>query len=100
LHFFTYELLTAVTRKITLHKETLEGSAHDNGRTMVRAEYGNTEGSPNPNGQTRNQRLSVHPKELILGTTRNETIARELASRSAHQIQYVIVVIVNVVFKV
>jgi hypothetical protein len=24
------------------------GSAHDNGRTMVCAEYGNTEGSPNP----------------------------------------------------
>jgi hypothetical protein len=28
----------------------VEGSAHDNGRTMVCAEYGNTEGSPNPNG--------------------------------------------------
>jgi hypothetical protein len=28
----------------------VEGSAHDDGRTMVRAEYGNTEGSPNPSG--------------------------------------------------
>jgi hypothetical protein len=28
----------------------VEGSAHDNGRTMVCAEYVNTEGSPNPNG--------------------------------------------------
>jgi hypothetical protein len=28
----------------------VEGSAHDNGRIMVCAEYGNTEGSPNPNG--------------------------------------------------
>jgi hypothetical protein len=27
----------------------VEGSAHDNGRTMVRAECGNTEGSPNLN---------------------------------------------------
>jgi hypothetical protein len=36
------------------HKNTrtlpVEGSAHDNGRTIVCAEYGNTEGSPNPNG--------------------------------------------------
>jgi hypothetical protein len=29
---------------------TVEGSAHDNGRTMVCAEYSNTEGSPMPNG--------------------------------------------------
>jgi hypothetical protein len=28
----------------------VEGSAHDNGRTMVCAEYSNMEGSPNPNG--------------------------------------------------
>jgi hypothetical protein len=28
----------------------VEGSAHDNGCTTVRAEYGNTEGSQNPNG--------------------------------------------------
>jgi hypothetical protein len=28
----------------------VEGYAHDNGRIMVCAEYGNTEGSPNPNG--------------------------------------------------
>jgi hypothetical protein len=36
------------------HKNTrmlpVEGSAHDNGRTMVCAEYGNKEGSPNSNG--------------------------------------------------
>jgi hypothetical protein len=29
---------------------SVESSAHDNERTMVRAEYGNTEGSPNPDG--------------------------------------------------
>jgi hypothetical protein len=34
------------------------------------------------------------------GTTRNNAIAKELANRSAYQIQYVYVVIVNVVFKV
>jgi hypothetical protein len=34
----------------TSNVEMLEGSAHDNGRTMVHAEYGNTEGSPNPSG--------------------------------------------------
>jgi hypothetical protein len=34
----------------TANTETLEGSAHDNGRTMVRADYANTEGSANPNG--------------------------------------------------
>jgi hypothetical protein len=28
----------------------IQGSAHDNGRTMVCAEYGNTDGSPNPSG--------------------------------------------------
>jgi hypothetical protein len=28
----------------------VDGSAHDNGCTMVCAEYGNTEGFPNPNG--------------------------------------------------
>jgi hypothetical protein len=28
----------------------VEGSAHDNGRTMVCAEYSNTERSPKPNG--------------------------------------------------
>jgi hypothetical protein len=28
----------------------VEGHVHDNGRTMVCAEYDNTEGSPNPNG--------------------------------------------------
>jgi hypothetical protein len=28
----------------------VEGSAHDNGRTMVCAKCGNTEGSPDPNG--------------------------------------------------
>jgi hypothetical protein len=28
----------------------VEGSEHDNGRIMVCVEYGNTEGSPNPNG--------------------------------------------------
>jgi hypothetical protein len=34
------------------------------------------------------------------GTTRNKAIAKELANRSACQIQYVIVVIINIVFKV
>jgi hypothetical protein len=34
----------------TSNIEILEGSAHDNGCTMVCAAYGNTEGSPNPNG--------------------------------------------------
>jgi hypothetical protein len=34
------------------------------------------------------------------GTTRNKAIAKELANRSAYQIQYVIVVIVNIIFKV
>jgi hypothetical protein len=33
------------------------------------------------------------------GTTRNKAVVKELANRSAYQIQYVIV-IVNVVFKV
>jgi hypothetical protein len=33
------------------------------------------------------------------GTTRNKTIAKELANRSAYQIQYVNAVIVNIVFK-
>jgi hypothetical protein len=33
-------------------------------------------------------------------TTRNKAIAKELANRSAYQIQYVIVVILNLVFKV
>jgi hypothetical protein len=45
--------------------------------------------------------LSVHPNELILnlqGTTRNKAIAKELANRSAYQIQYVIVVILNLAF--
>jgi hypothetical protein len=34
------------------------------------------------------------------GTIRNKAIAKELAKRSAFQIQYVIVVILNLVFKV
>jgi hypothetical protein len=34
------------------------------------------------------------------GTTRNKAIAKELANGSAYQIQYVNVVIVNIVFKV
>jgi hypothetical protein len=38
----------------TQHRSTrtlpVEGSAHDNERAMVCAEYGNTEGSPNLNG--------------------------------------------------
>jgi hypothetical protein len=33
------------------------------------------------------------------GTTRNKAIAEELANRSAYQIQYVIVVIVNIVLR-
>jgi hypothetical protein len=37
---------TASTSNIEI---PVEGSAHDNGRSMVCAEYGNTEGSPNPN---------------------------------------------------
>jgi hypothetical protein len=34
------------------------------------------------------------------GTTKNKSIAKELVSRSAYQIQYVNAVIVNIVFKV
>jgi hypothetical protein len=34
------------------------------------------------------------------GTTRNKAIAKKLANKSAYQIQYVIIVIVNIVFKV
>jgi hypothetical protein len=39
-------------RPVGLNTRTLpvEGSANDNGRTMVCAEYANTEGSPNPSG--------------------------------------------------
>jgi hypothetical protein len=52
----------------------VKGSAHDSGRTMVRAEYGNTEGSPNPKVKHKisrysynySMRLRVHPNELIL----------------------------------
>jgi hypothetical protein len=40
--------------------------------------------------------LQVKPS----GTTRNKAIPKTLAIRSAYQIQYVIVVIVNMVFKV
>jgi hypothetical protein len=43
------------------------------------------------------KRLSVHPNELILNL--QEAIAKELANRSAYQIQYVNAVIVNIVFK-
>jgi hypothetical protein len=48
------------------------------------------------------KRLSVHPNELIvnLQNTRKKVIEKELASRSAYQTQYVIVVILNLVFKV
>jgi hypothetical protein len=45
----------------------------------------------------------MHPNEIIIkatGTTRNKAIAKELANRSAYQIQYVIAVIVNLVFKI
>jgi hypothetical protein len=47
--------------------------------------------------------LSVHPNELILKLQEppeNKAIVKELANRSAFLIQYVIVVIVNIVFKV
>jgi hypothetical protein len=85
--------------------------AHDNGRTMVRAEYGNTEGSPNLNGQTRDQPLQLPlqqapqraPKRTTFkpqGTTINKAVAKELANRSTYQIQYVIVVIINTVFRI
>jgi hypothetical protein len=37
----------------------IECSAHNNGRTMVRAEYDNTEGAPNSNGSKRNQALQL-----------------------------------------
>jgi hypothetical protein len=74
---------------------------------MVRAECGNTEGSPNPSGSTRNQPLQLGPQRAPKrtnfkpsGTFRNKAIAKEVANRSAHQIQYVIVVIVNLLSKV
>jgi hypothetical protein len=45
---------TLANRIHVQHRNTrtlpVEGSAHDKGRTMICAEYGNTEGSPNPNG--------------------------------------------------
>jgi hypothetical protein len=46
------------------------------------------------------KRLSVHPNFKPTGTTRNNSIAKELANRAAYQIQYVIVVIENLVFTV
>jgi hypothetical protein len=53
---------------------------------------------PNPEG---NMRLSVHPNKTNFkstGTTRNKAIAKELANGSACQIQYVLVVILKLVF--
>jgi hypothetical protein len=58
----------------------------------------NMEGSPNPNGYIRNQPLQLPlqqapqraPKLINLkptGTNRNKAIAKELANRSAYQIQ-------------
>jgi hypothetical protein len=60
-HLQNYTQTNLGLRNITLgnrnhvqHRNTrtlpVEDSAHYNGRTMVCAEYGNTEGSPNPNG--------------------------------------------------
>jgi hypothetical protein len=71
---------------------------------MVRAEYANTKGSPNPSGSTPNQPLELPlqqapqsaPYFKPSGTTRNKAIAQELANRSAYQFRYAIV---NVVFK-
>jgi hypothetical protein len=44
---FTWLRMKSIGNTRTL---PVEGSSHDNGRTMACAEYGNTEGYPNPNG--------------------------------------------------
>jgi hypothetical protein len=78
---------------------------------MVCVEHDNTEGSPNSNDSKRNQPLQLPLQQAPQratkltnfkpqGTTRNKAIAKELANRSAYQIQCVIVVIVNLIFKV
>jgi hypothetical protein len=72
----------------------VEGSAHDNGRTMVCVEYGNTEGSSNPKSAvtatiTAPQRAPKWTNFKPTETTRNKAILKELANRSAYQIQYV-----------
>jgi hypothetical protein len=49
------------------------------------------------------KRLSVHPNELILNLEeqpQNKAISITIANRSAYRIQYVIVVILNLVVKV
>jgi hypothetical protein len=67
---------------------------------VIYAEYGNTEGSPNPNGSKLNQPLQLPLQQTPLrapkltnfkstGTTRNKAIAKELTNRIAYQIQYV-----------
>jgi hypothetical protein len=43
----------------------VEGSAHDNGRTMLCAKYGNMERYQNPNGYTGNQPFSYHYNKRI-----------------------------------
>jgi hypothetical protein len=55
---------TALGNRIHVqHRHTrklpVEGPAHDNGRTMVCAEYGNTEGSPNPNGYMKSASIAT-----------------------------------------
>jgi hypothetical protein len=49
------------------------------------------------------KRLSVHQNELILNLQEppeTRQLQKKLANKSAHQIQYVIIFIVNIVFKV
>jgi hypothetical protein len=41
---------TASTFNVQILEHSQSKALHDNGHTMVSAEYDNTEGSPNPNG--------------------------------------------------